>query len=71
MDKLDELDTLFIQHASIFRARARAGKEGARAWVEKKSTLKACCTIGKKKLGGDLLSHTLVCSTIGDEGLDF
>ena len=25
----------------------------------------------KEKLGGDLLSHTLVCSTIGDEGLDF
>jgi hypothetical protein len=25
----------------------------------------------KKKLGGDLLSHTLACSTIGDEGLDF
>lgn len=25
----------------------------------------------KKKLGNDLLSHTLVCSTIGDEGLDF
>lgn len=25
----------------------------------------------KKKLGGDLLSHTLVCSTIGDERLDF
>lgn len=25
----------------------------------------------KKMLGGDLLSHTLVCSTIGDEGLDF
>ena len=25
----------------------------------------------KKKPGGDLLSHTLVCSTIGDEELDF
>ena len=25
----------------------------------------------KKKPGGDLLSHTLACSTIGDEGLDF
>jgi hypothetical protein len=24
-----------------------------------------------KKTGGDLLSHTLVCSTIDDEGLDF
>ena len=24
-----------------------------------------------KKLGDDLLSHTLVCSTIGDERLDF
>lgn len=25
----------------------------------------------KEKLGSDLLFHTLVCSTIGDEGLDF
>jgi hypothetical protein len=25
----------------------------------------------RKKLGSDLLSHTLVCSTIGDEGLNF
>ena len=24
-----------------------------------------------EKLGSDLLFHTLVCSTIGDEGLDF
>jgi hypothetical protein len=28
-------------------------------------------TEAKKKLGGDLLFHTLVCSTIGDERLDF
>ena len=27
--------------------------------------------LGKKKLGGVLLSHTLVYSTIGDEGLNF
>ena len=25
----------------------------------------------EKKPGSDLLSHTLACSTIGDEGLDF
>lgn len=25
----------------------------------------------EEKLGDVLLSHTLVCSTIGDEGLDF
>ena len=27
--------------------------------------------VRKKKLGGALLSRTLVCSTIGDERLDF
>ena len=38
---------------------------------EKKRPYKAYLIGQKKKLGNDLLSHTLVCSTIGDEGLDF
>jgi hypothetical protein len=37
----------------------------------KKKPWKANLPGRKKKLGNDLLSHTLVCSTIGDEGLDF
>ena len=39
--------------------------------VVSKKTLTYCYVRAEKKLGGDLLSHTLVCSTIGDEGLDF
>jgi hypothetical protein len=36
-----------------------------------KKVLERCFLGLKEKLGNDLLSHTLVCSTIGDEGLDF
>ena len=37
----------------------------------KKKALETGFLRPKEKLGGDLLSHTLVCSTIGDKRLDF
>lgn len=39
--------------------------------LKKKAQQTHTCLLGEKKPGNDLLSHTLVCSTIGDEGLDF
>ena len=40
--------------------------------VGKNKKPRQLCSCGaKQKPGDDLLSHTLVCSTIGDEGLDF
>jgi hypothetical protein len=38
---------------------------------KKKAPLEYSPTGRKKELGNDLLSHTLVYSTIGEEGLDF
>ncbi len=38
---------------------------------QKKALQTIVCKAMNKKLGSDLLFHTLVCSTIGDEGLDF
>ena len=40
-------------------------------FAKKKTLTIEIVRVGNKKPGGDLLSHTLVCSTIGDEGLDF
>jgi hypothetical protein len=56
--------------AQQFQSRAREGvKFHYRA---KKKALATLQLLGRKKtLGNDLLSHTLVCSTIGDEELDF
>jgi hypothetical protein len=41
------------------------------AFGQKKDLNCHAVKVGNKKLGGDLLSRTLVYSTIGDEGLDF
>jgi hypothetical protein len=38
--------------------------------MNKKSLNNLAAAEAEKKLGGDLLFHTLVYSTIGDEGLD-
>ncbi len=47
------------------------GGLGNRGLGQKKKALNLTIQGENKKLGSDLLSHTLVCSTIGDERLDF
>ena len=50
---------------------AGKGEDRARVGREIKKALKGLPLRPKEKLGSDLLFHTLVYSTIGDEGLDF
>ena len=50
---------------------AGKGEDRARVGREIKKALKGLPLSPKEKLGSDLLFHTLVYSTIGDEGLDF
>ena len=57
----------------VWKGNAALGMVGwpKKKWITAKKKAHLVRDVPEKNLGGDLLFHTLVCSTIGDEGLNF